>query len=79
MRIICLLWVAMADLITVAPRLGLPINHEALTSVTRGLVGDTSFAILPEITKEHTFILTFLFQLVRILHTSLLRTTLTTV
>ncbi|KAJ5315489.1 hypothetical protein N7476_005796 [Penicillium atrosanguineum] len=48
----------------VAPRLGLPVNREALTSVTRGLVGDTSFAILPEVTKEHTFLLTFVFQLV---------------
>lgn len=36
----------------------------ALNSVTRGLVGDTSFAVLPEVTKELTFILTFLFQLV---------------
>jgi alpha-1,3-glucosyltransferase len=51
-------------LILLAPRLGLPINHEALTSVTRGLVGDTSFAVLPEITKEQTFALTSLFQLV---------------
>ncbi|KAJ5122332.1 hypothetical protein N7526_009269 [Penicillium atrosanguineum] len=51
-------------LIPLAPRLGLPVNREALTSVTRGLVGDTSFAILPEVTKEHTFLLTFVFQLV---------------
>ncbi|CAG8901094.1 unnamed protein product [Penicillium nalgiovense] len=51
-------------LIFLAPRLGLPVNAEALNSVTRGLVGDTSFAVLPEVTKEHTFILTFLFQLV---------------
>ncbi|OOO12058.1 Glycosyl transferase, ALG6/ALG8 [Aspergillus oryzae] len=50
-------------LILLAPRLGLSINEEALTSVTRGLVGDTSFAVLPEVTKEHTFALTFLFQL----------------
>ncbi|KAI9375638.1 glycosyl transferase [Aspergillus egyptiacus] len=50
-------------LIPLAPRLGLPINHEALTSVTRGLVGDTSFAVLPEVSKEHTFALTLLFQL----------------
>lgn len=50
--------------VIVAPRLGLPITQEALTSVTRGLVGDTSFAVLPEVTKEHTFALTFLFQLV---------------
>ena len=48
----------------VALRLGLPVNREALTSVTRGLVGDTSFVVLPEVAKEHTFILTFVFQLV---------------
>lgn len=47
-----------------APRFGLPVNREALNSVTRGLVGDTSFAILPEVTKEQTFLLTFIFQLV---------------
>lgn len=52
-------------LIPVAPRLGIPVKTEALNSVTRGLVGDTTFAILPEITKEHTFLLTFFFQLVR--------------
>ncbi|KAI9930452.1 hypothetical protein ASPWEDRAFT_461471 [Aspergillus wentii DTO 134E9] len=50
-------------LIPLAPRLGLRVNHDALSSVTRGLVGDTSFAILPEVTKEHTFALTFIFQL----------------
>ncbi|KAJ0419823.1 glycosyl transferase [Aspergillus carlsbadensis] len=49
-------------LIPLAPRLGLPVNHEALSSVTRGLVGDTSFAVLPEVSKEHTFALTLLFQ-----------------
>lgn len=48
----------------VAPRLGLPVNQDALSSVTRGLVGDTSFAVLPEITKEQTFLLTFVFQMV---------------
>ena len=47
-----------------APRLGLSVNQDALTSVTRGLVGDTSFAILPEVTSGQTFVLTFLFQLV---------------
>lgn len=52
-------------LFTVAPRLGLSVNQDALNSVTRGLVGDTSFAILPEVTKEQTFLLTFIFQLVR--------------
>ncbi|KAI9037838.1 dolichyl-P-Glc:Glc1Man(9)GlcNAc(2)-PP-dolichol alpha-1,3-glucosyltransferase ALG8 [Aspergillus affinis] len=50
-------------LIQLAPRLGLTVNQEALASVTRGLVGDSSFAVLPEVTKEHTFILTLLFQL----------------
>ncbi|KAJ9220059.1 glycosyl transferase [Paecilomyces variotii] len=50
-------------LIPLAPRLGLSVNHDALSSVTRGLVGDTSFAVLPEVTKEQTFALTFIFQL----------------
>jgi len=50
---------------SVAPYLHLPVNREALTSVTRGLVGDTSFAVLPEITPRLTFILTILTQLVR--------------
>ncbi|KAL3467751.1 glycosyl transferase [Aspergillus heterothallicus] len=50
-------------LIPLAPKLGLPVNHDALSSVTRGLVGDTSFAVLPEISKEHTFGLTLVFQL----------------
>ncbi len=38
------------------------INTSALHSVTRGLVGDTSFAVLPEVTPTHTFALTLLFQ-----------------
>jgi alpha-1,3-glucosyltransferase len=49
---------------TVAPRLNLPVNEEALTSVTRGLVGDTSFAVLPEVTARTTFALTLLFQII---------------
>ncbi|OQE27217.1 hypothetical protein PENSTE_c004G03860 [Penicillium steckii] len=51
-------------LIPLAPRLGLSVNQDALSSVTRGLVGDTSFAVLPEITSEQTFLLTFIFQLI---------------
>jgi len=51
----------------VAPYFRLPVNREALTSVTRGLVGDTSFAVLPEITPRLTFILTILTQLVQAL------------
>ncbi|RDW59503.1 alpha-1,3-glucosyltransferase-1 [Coleophoma cylindrospora] len=51
-------------LIYLAPRLGLPVNQEAVNSVTRGLVGDTSFAVLPEITARMTFISTLFFQII---------------
>ncbi len=47
----------------VAPRLGLSVKAEALNSVTRGLVGDTSFAVLPDISPRMCFALTLLFQL----------------
>lgn len=50
-------------LIYIAPYLKLPVNRDALTSVTRGLVGDTSFAVLPDITPRQTFLLTILSQL----------------
>lgn len=46
----------------VAPRLGLPVKEDALQSVTRGLVGDTAFAVLPEITPRVCFLLTLLFM-----------------
>ncbi|KAK9417115.1 putative Dolichyl pyrophosphate Glc1Man9GlcNAc2 alpha-1,3-glucosyltransferase [Seiridium unicorne] len=49
-------------LIFAAPRLGLPVKEAALNSVTRGLVGDTAFAVLPEITPRLCFLLTLLFQ-----------------
>ncbi|KAI3337626.1 glycosyltransferase family 57 protein [Xylariaceae sp. AK1471] len=49
-------------LIFVAPRMGLPVKVEAINSVTRGLVGDTAFAVLPEITPRLCFALTVLFQ-----------------
>ena len=48
----------------VAPRLGLSVDESALNSVTRGLVGDTSFAVLPEVSASTTFLLTLLFQVV---------------
>lgn len=51
-------------LIGIAPRLGLPFDEQALHSVTRGLVGDTSFAVLPKVTPEHCFGLTLAFQLI---------------
>lgn len=49
-------------LIILAPRIGLSIKGEALKSVTRGLVGDTSFAVLPDITPRMCFALTLLSQ-----------------
>jgi alpha-1,3-glucosyltransferase len=42
--------------------MGLPVKAEAINSVTRGLVGDTAFAVLPDITPRLCFILTVLFQ-----------------
>ncbi|KAF2270098.1 hypothetical protein CC78DRAFT_574215 [Lojkania enalia] len=57
-------------LIYLVPYLGLKVNKEAVNSVTRGLVGDTSFAVLPNIAPLTCFILTIVFQvpfLVRLL------------
>jgi hypothetical protein len=49
---------------SVAPRLGLKIDQEAVNSVTRGLVGDTSFAVLPDIVPLTCFLLTLGTQIV---------------
>ncbi|KHN97649.1 dolichyl glycosyltransferase [Metarhizium album ARSEF 1941] len=49
-------------LIHLAPRLGLSVKPEAVRSVTRGLVGDTAFAVLPEISPRVCFALTLIFQ-----------------
>ena len=49
-------------LITLAPYLKLKVESGALKSVTRGLVGDTSFAVLPNITPRQCFLLTLTFQ-----------------
>ncbi|BFZ60357.1 glycosyl transferase [Saitoella coloradoensis] len=57
--------------IIVAPGLGLSVRTEALNSVTRGLVGDTAFAVLPDITPRATFIVTLLFQLIALAKLSL--------
>lgn len=59
-------------MILVAPKLGLPVDQTAADSVTRGLVGDTSFAVLPTISPRMTFLLTAFFQMV-ILTNSILR------
>ncbi|RKF81157.1 Dolichyl pyrophosphate Glc1Man9GlcNAc2 alpha-1,3-glucosyltransferase [Golovinomyces cichoracearum] len=50
-------------LIYVAPLCGLSLEKNALNKLTRGLVGDTAFAVLPEITSQTTFILTIISQL----------------
>jgi hypothetical protein len=49
---------------TVAPRLGLQVDQNAVNSVTRGLVGDSSFAVLPDVPPLACFILTLAFQIV---------------
>ena len=54
-------------LIILAPQLNIPIKVEALQSVTRGLVGDTSFAVLPNITPRMCFGLTLVFQAIPLL------------
>ncbi len=51
-------------LIIAAPYLHLNVNEKAMSSSTRGLVGDTSFAVLPEITAQHCFGLTLAFQMI---------------
>ncbi|BGP25037.1 glycosyl transferase [Rhodotorula toruloides] len=38
---------------------GWPISTEALTSSSRGLIGSTTFGVLPNVTPRHTFALTF--------------------
>ena len=48
----------------VAPYLGMPVNKDAVQSLTRGLVGDTQFAVLPDVAPRTTFVLTLLFQIV---------------
>lgn len=47
-----------------APRLGLTVNQDAVNSVTRGLVGDSSFAVLPDIVPLTCFLLTLGTQIV---------------
>ncbi|KAL6247368.1 glycosyl transferase [Rhinocladiella similis] len=51
-------------LIVAAPYLGLDVDQTAINSVTRGLVGDTTFAVLPDISASQCFALTLSFQIV---------------
>jgi len=48
----------------VAPYLGLNVDSSAVNSVTRGLVGDTAFAVLPDVPPRATFLLTLFFQVI---------------
>lgn len=43
---------------------GWPISPTALTSTSRGLIGETTFGVLPNITPSLTFSLTLAFSLV---------------
>ncbi|KAK7611028.1 dolichyl glycosyltransferase [Phyllosticta paracitricarpa] len=51
-------------LLSLAPYLKLPIDETAATSLTRGFVGDTSFAVLPNVPKQATFALALVFQII---------------
>ncbi|KAJ2965037.1 hypothetical protein NQZ79_g108 [Umbelopsis isabellina] len=50
-------------LIIIAKRLGWALKEEALGSMTRGFVGDTKFAVLPQVDAIHTLIITVIAQL----------------
>lgn len=45
----------------------IPVNEAGVASTSRGLVGDTIFAVLPNVKPIHTFIITIAFQLVSVL------------
>lgn len=51
-------------LIIAAKKFGWSLNEDAISSMTRGFVGDTQFAVLPTIEAIHTMIVTVLIQLV---------------
>lgn len=62
---VLLIYLMIPNLIfTVAPRLGLQVDQDAVNSVTRGLVGNSSFAVLPDVPPLACFILTLAFQIV---------------
>jgi len=44
--------------------LDVAINKSGVASTSRGLVGDTIFAILPNVKPIHTFVITVAFQFV---------------
>ena len=67
MEFSCVSW-PMTSLCAVAKRtdLGISINESGIVSTSRGLVGDTIFAVIPNVKPIHTFIVTLGFQLVRV-------------
>ncbi|KAL4081784.1 glycosyltransferase family 57 protein, partial [Scleroderma yunnanense] len=44
--------------------LGFAVNDQGVTSASRGLVGDTVFAVIPNVKPLHTFLVTLCFQMV---------------
>jgi alpha-1,3-glucosyltransferase len=40
------------------------VDASGVSSSSRGLVGDTSFAVLPNVKPMHTFLITIIFQIV---------------
>lgn len=48
----------------VAKKFGWSLNEDAISSMTRGFVGDTQFAVLPTVEAIHTMIITVVVQLV---------------
>ncbi|CAB4492787.1 unnamed protein product [Rhizophagus irregularis] len=51
-------------LIVFAKLLGWTLNESAIGSITRGLVEDVNFVLLPQVKANHTFILTLIFQMI---------------
>ncbi|CAB5386350.1 unnamed protein product [Rhizophagus irregularis] len=47
-----------------AKLLGWTLNESAIGSITRGLVEDVNFVLLPQVKANHTFILTLIFQMI---------------
>lgn len=51
-------------LLYLAPYLKLSVDRSAATSLTRGFVGDSQFAVLPDVPKQATFALALVFQII---------------
>lgn len=47
---------------------GLPVSQEAVNSASRGLIGDITFGVLPEIKPAHCFLITLACNAVRSFH-----------